>query len=40
MAMSGNGWAGVLVDQALSDLDVRLAESYAEQYRKWLLHEA
>lgn len=40
MAMSGNGWAGVLVDQALSDLDVRLAESYAEQYRKWLPHEA
>ena len=40
MAMAGNGWAGVLVDQALSDLDVRLTESYAEQYRKWLLHEA
>ncbi len=40
VAMSGNGWAGVLVDQALSDLDVRLAESYAEQYRRWLLHEA
>jgi len=38
-AMAGNGWAGVLVDQAFSDLDVRVADSYAEQYRAWLLNE-
>lgn len=39
MAMAGNGWGGVLLDQAFSDLDVRLAEAYADEYRRWLLHE-
>lgn len=38
-AMAGNGWGGVLLDQAFSDLDVRLAEAYADEYRRWLLHE-
>jgi hypothetical protein len=39
-AMAGNGWAGVLVDQAFSDLDVRVADSYSQQYRAWLLGES
>lgn len=38
-AIAGNGWGGVLLDQAFSDLDVRLAEAYADDYRRWLLHE-
>lgn len=38
-APAGNGLLGVLVDQAFSDLDVRVANSYADTYRNWLLNE-
>lgn len=36
-AMAGNGWGGVLADQLFDDLDVRLVNSYAQQYRDWLI---
>lgn len=36
-AFAGNGWGGVLVDQALDDLDVRVTRNFAESYRDWLL---
>ncbi len=36
-AAAGNGWLGTLVDQFSTDLDVRLANSYAEQYGNWLM---
>lgn len=39
VAPAGNGILGVLVDQAFSDLDVRVANSYADAYRRWLLQE-
>jgi hypothetical protein len=39
-ATAGNGVIGVLVDQGFSDLDARVANSYAEAYRRWLLHDA
>ena len=36
-AYAGNGWGGVLVDQSMEDLDVRVTQSYAETYREWLI---
>ena len=36
-AFAGNGWGGVLVDQVMDDLDVRVVDNYAEQYRQWLI---
>ncbi len=39
-AYAGNGIGGVLIDQALEDLDVRLARNFAVDYRRWLLNEA
>jgi hypothetical protein len=33
---AGNGWAGVLADQAFEDLDVRLTQNYAVAYLDWL----
>jgi hypothetical protein len=36
-AAAGNGWLGALADQFFTDLDVRLANSYAEEYRNWLM---
>lgn len=36
-AISGNGWGGVLVEQALEDLDIRVTRNFAENYRDWLL---
>lgn len=36
-AYAGNGWGGVLLDQAMDDLDVRLTKAAAETYRDWLV---
>ena len=36
-AYAGAGWGGVLLDQLGDDLDVRVVNSYAEQYRDWLI---
>lgn len=36
-AYAGNGWGGVLADQMMEDLDVRLVNSYAGQFGDWLL---
>jgi hypothetical protein len=38
-AMAGNGLIGVLVDQAFSDLEERLMNTYVEQVRSWLLRK-
>lgn len=35
-AFAGNGVAGVLADQFFSDLDVRVVNAYASQYKEWL----
>jgi hypothetical protein len=35
-APAGNGWLGVLVDQALADLEDRLMESYSISVSTWL----
>lgn len=37
IAISGNGWGGVLVEQALEDLDIRVTRNFAERVRSWLL---
>ncbi len=36
-AYAGNGWGGVLADQMMEDLDVRLVNSFAAEYGDWLL---
>jgi hypothetical protein len=35
-APAGNGWLGVLVDQAFADLEDRLMDSFADRVVKWL----
>jgi hypothetical protein len=37
VAYAGNGWAGVLADQLFEDLDGRLVNGYAVQYKEWLM---
>lgn len=37
VSYAGNGWGGVLADQMMEDLDVRLVNSYASQFSDWLL---
>lgn len=39
-AYAGSGWGGVLADQMMEDLDVRLVNSFAAQYGDWLLPKA
>lgn len=34
---AGSGWGGVLADQMMEDLDVRVVNSYAAQFGDWLL---
>lgn len=36
---AGNGWAGVLIDQALPDLEDRVLDRYASNVKEWLSGE-
>lgn len=39
-AYAGSGWGGVLADQMMEDLDVRLVNSFVAQHGDWLLPKA